>query len=149
MTQTRLLGFHSKVTWDDKSDSKMGSRVTFKPILGHFGVGLPEPLLGHFNSFCVSRKSSLRAQKLKKFKIALQDWNFQARLKISSEPPAKPPFSVGNSEGQHWKFQARLKFSSEIENFKRDWNVSIFGPSGLGARPMHTSGWRLHIFMLG
>ena len=37
-----------------KNDSKMGSRVTFESILGHFGVGLPESLLGHFNSFCVS-----------------------------------------------------------------------------------------------
>ena len=32
----------------------MGSRVTFESILGHFGVGLPESLLNHFNSFCVS-----------------------------------------------------------------------------------------------
>ena len=32
----------------DKSDSKMGSGVTFEPILGHFGVGLPESLLNHF-----------------------------------------------------------------------------------------------------
>ena len=32
----------------------MGSGVTFESLLGHFGVGLPESLLGHFNSFWVS-----------------------------------------------------------------------------------------------
>ena len=31
-----------------KSDSKMGSEVTFESLLGHFGVGLPESLLSHF-----------------------------------------------------------------------------------------------------
>ena len=43
---------------------------------------------------------SLRAQRLKKFKISLQDWDFQARLKISSEPPTKALLFVGNSEGR-------------------------------------------------
>ena len=42
---------------------------------------------------------TLRAQRLKKIKITLRDSNFQARLKISSEPTTKPLFSVGNSEG--------------------------------------------------
>ena len=32
----------------------MGFGVTFESILGHFGVSLPESLLGHFNSFWVS-----------------------------------------------------------------------------------------------
>ena len=67
------------------------------------------------------------------WKIALRDWNFQASLKISSEPSTKPLFSVGNSEGQHWTFQAGLKFSSEIEFFKREWFFSRFGPLGNGA----------------
>ena len=75
-------------------------------------------------------RTSLRAQRLKNFKIALRDWNFQSRLKISSEPPSKPLFSVGNSEGQDWNFQSRLKISSEIEIFNRDWFSSIFGPLG-------------------
>ena len=59
---------------------------------------------------------TLRAQRLKKIKIALRDWNFQSRLKISSEPPSKPPFFVGNPGAPG------LKFSIEIEIFKRDWN---------------------------
>ena len=32
----------------------MGSGDTFASILGHFGVGLPESLVGHFNSFWAS-----------------------------------------------------------------------------------------------
>ena len=48
---------------------------------------------------------------------------------------------MGNSGGQDWKFQARLKFSSEIENFKRSWIFSRFGP--LGARtPFCAILWR-------
>ena len=53
-----------------------------------------------------------------------RSWNFQARLKISSEPPTKPLFFEGNSEDQDWNFQTRLKFqarfniSGEIEFFK-------------------------------
>ena len=35
--------------------------------------------------------ATLRAQRLKKFEIALRDCNFQARLKNSSEPPACTP----------------------------------------------------------
>ena len=81
--------------------------------------------------------------------IALRDCNFQARLKRmtfsskienSSEPPTKPLFFVGISQGQDWTFQARLKFSSEIENFKRKLEIfkrsseidlfSRFGPPG-------------------
>ena len=86
---------------------------------------------------------------VKKFKIALRDWNFQARLKrmtFSSEienfkrATHQTPSFVGNSEGRDWKIQARLKFSSEIENFKRKLEIfkrsseidyfSRFGPSG-------------------
>ena len=72
--------------------------------------------------------TSQRAQILKNFKIALRDWNFQARLKrmtFSSEienfkrATHQTPIFVGNSEGRDWKIQARLKFSSEIANFKR------------------------------
>ena len=67
----------------------------------------------------VGKSQTLRAQRLKKFKIALRDWNFQSRLKISSEPPSKPlVFFVGNSESQDWNFQSRLKISSEIEFFQ-------------------------------
>ena len=78
----------------------------------------------------IRRNSPLRAQRLKKIKIALRDWNFQSRLKFSSEPPSHPLLFVGNSEGQDWKFQSRLKISSEIEIFNRDWIFSIFGPLG-------------------
>ena len=31
--------------YDSNTDSKMASRVTFEPIFGHFGIGLPELLL--------------------------------------------------------------------------------------------------------
>ena len=48
-------------------------------------------------------------------KIALRDWTFQARLKISSEPPTTTLFMVGNSEARDWKI------SSEIKVFKWDW----------------------------
>ena len=49
---------------------------------------------------------------------------------ISISTPSKPLFFVGNSEGEDWNFQSRLKFSSEIEIFNRDWIFSIFGPLG-------------------
>ena len=60
--------------------------------------------------------NSLRAQRLKNFKIALPDWKFQARLKISISTPSKPYFFCG----EFWR--SGLKISIEIENFKRDWN---------------------------
>ena len=96
---------------------------------------------------------SLRAQRLKTFKIALQDWNFQARLKISSEPPTKPhflwgilkveieifkrdwnfkraahqtPFFVGNSEGRDWNAQARLKFQAWLPFVFNLWALRLF-----------------------
>ena len=50
-----------------------------------------------------------KAQRLNKFKI----------------------LNVGNAEGQDWNFQARLKLSSEIEIINRDWIFSIFGPFGV------------------
>ena len=61
---------------------------------------------------------TLRAQRLKKIKIALRDWNFQSRLKFSSEPPTKPLFFVGILKVRDWKFQSRLKFSIEIDFFQ-------------------------------
>ena len=78
---------------------------------------------------------TLRAQRLKIFKITLRDWNFQSRLKFSSEPPSKPLFLWGNSEGRDWKFQSRLNISSEIEMFNRDWIFPIsIGPLGKQAK---------------
>ena len=47
-------------------------------------------------------------ERLKKFKIALRDWNFQARLKNPSELPTKPFFLWGTL------------LQVEIEIFKRD-----------------------------
>ena len=61
-----------------------------------------------------------RTQRLKKYKIALRDWNFQAGVKFSSEPPTKTPILVGIIGGQDLNihaglnFQARLRISSEI-----------------------------------
>ena len=66
---------------------------------------------------CFWSSQTLRAQRLKIFKIALRDWKFQARLKISSEPPTKPLFVLGNSEA------SGLNFSCEIEACKRDWKL--------------------------
>ena len=62
---------------------------------------------------------ALRAQRLKNFKIALRDWNFQARSIFSSEPPTKALFFGGGI--LHCK--SRLKFSNEIEIFNRDWKT--------------------------
>ena len=74
-------------------------------------------------NFSSESVSSLRAQRLTKFKIALRDWNLQARLNISSEPPTKPLFL--------W-----VILKVKIEFFKRDWKCqarlifSIFGRLG-------------------
>ena len=87
--------------------------------------------LRFFFAFAFVIQQTLRAQRLKKFKITLRDWKFQSRLKFTSEPPSKPLLFVGNSEGP------RLKISCEIEIFNRDWKFqsrmkffSIFGPLG-------------------
>ena len=117
----RLFGFYIRhllkrhLTLSDWISRFWGTPI-FRPKIPKFG--LPQ--------------MALRAQRFKKFKIALRDWNFQSRLKISSEPPSKPLLFVGNSQGQDWKFQSRLKISSEIEIFNRDWIFSIFGPLGGG-----------------
>ena len=68
------------------------------------GFSPPRPPL--FEIWGIAAIISLRAQRLKKFKIALRDWNFQSRFY----------FFCGefNSEG------LGLKISSEIENFNRD-----------------------------
>ena len=83
-----------------------------------------ESLLGHFHSFWVFVEFP-KGPKIENFS---RSWKFQARLKISSEPPTKPPFLWGNSEGQDWNVQgqdwnvqARLKISSEIEFFQSHW----------------------------
>ena len=55
---------------------------------------------------------------------------FSNEIEIFKRAPTKPLFLVGHSEGQDWNFQARLNFSSEIENSKRDFIFSIFGPLG-------------------
>ena len=74
----------------------------------------------------------------KKIKIL----KFQARLRISSEPPTKPLFCVGGGGG-FWrsrlrKFQTRLRISSEIENFKRDWK-SLRAKGALISEPRHST----------
>ena len=66
---------------------------------------------------------ALRAQRLKKLKIALRDWNFQARMKISiPDRPPNPFFYCGNSGRQDWKFQdVKIEvFKRKLETFKRD-----------------------------
>ena len=88
---------------------------------------------------------SLRAQRLKKFKIALWDWNFQARLKVSSEPPTKPRFLWGilqvgiENFKRDWKFQAslisfkiRALWVSETPN-RREFKGNRIGATGLRA----------------
>ena len=79
-------------------------------------------------------QNALRAQRLKKFKIAPRDWNFQSRLKFSSEPPANPLIFVGNSEGPGLKISIEIDFfNRDWKNYNRDWFFSIFGPLGWGA----------------
>ena len=87
------------------------------------------------------RHSALTAQSLKKFKIALLDWNFQVRLKISSEPPTKPLFFLGGGGGilkvkieffkRDWKFQARL-------NFFNLWALRVGTPPGFETPRLET-----------
>ena len=61
---------------------------------------------------------ALRVQRLKKqVKIPLQDWKFQARLRISSEPPTKALFFVGLRAkiwGRRW---AQKNLISRIRRF--------------------------------
>ena len=108
---------HTPIFGDTLSDTPMGTSGLKGPKTPVGGRRVLNPWIsGPLRDSWVS----LRAQILKNFKI----------LKFSSAPPTKPLFFVGNSGGQDWKFQARLKFSSEIENFKRSWNFSRFGPLG-------------------
>ena len=107
-------------------------------------------------SYCVTIARLLlpqRAQILKNFKIALRDWNFQARLKrmtFSSEienfkrgHPPNPYFCGGILKvkieifKRDWSFQARLKISSENLKFssvQARLIFSRFGPSGFTPR---------------
>ena len=66
-----------------------------------------------------SWKNSRSPSGIEIFKRDWNEWHFQARLKISSEPPTKPLFLWAILKAGIEKFQARLKFSSENENFKR------------------------------
>ena len=72
------------------------------------GLGLSQkcaqsPLCEHsYCLLCFAALASPKGPKIEKFKIALRDWNFQARLHISSEPPTKPYFLWG-------KFQAEIE----------------------------------------
>ena len=85
---------------------------------------------------------ALGAQLFKMFKISLQDWNFQERMKISSEPPTKALFLWENSDSegprietnQSWEafnternLQSRMALSfqaplSPQKSKARDWN---------------------------
>ena len=106
--------------------STMALMGRFPSLMGRFPtlVGrFPDYVLrGRFTSWKSTGKQPIKKRGIKRFLI--RDWNFQARLKISSVPPTKPLFFVGNAGGRDWKFEARLKISSEIEFF------SIFGPLG-------------------
>ena len=65
-----------------------------------------------------------RAQRLKNFKISVQDWNFQAtnlRLKFSIE------IEGGNYQGRDWNFQAKSKTSIEIVNLKPGLKSQAYG----------------------
>ena len=81
------------------------------------------------------------------FKRPISDWNFQSRLKISSEPHSKAAF-CGELSRSGLRFSIEIeifnrdwKFQTWIENFKRmdwtfhainrDWIFSIAGPFGI------------------
>ena len=68
-----------------------------------------------------------KIEKIQDLEFFKRDWKFQA-----SHPP-KPYFLWEILKVRDWKFQSGLKISIGIENFKRDWFFSIFGP--LGERP--------------
>ena len=65
---------------------------------------------------------------------------FEHEIENFKRATHQTPIFARNSQGQDWNFQARLKFSSEIENFKRELEVfkrsseivffSRFWPSG-------------------
>ena len=57
---------------------------------------------------CGSSQFRQEPKDWKNCKVALRGWIFQARLKISSEPPTKPQFC-----GEFWR--------SRLKCFKRDW----------------------------
>ena len=75
-------------------------------------------------------KLTLRAQRLKKFKIL----KFSSEVDNFKRAAHQTPIFVGNSEGRDWKIQARLKFSSarlkiSIENgfFFNLWALGEWG----------------------
>ena len=87
-----------------------------------------------------SWKNSRSPSGIEIFKRDWNEWHFQARLKISSEPPTKPLFLWGilkvkiENFKRDWSFQAKTwNFQAKTWNFqafKRDWFFSRFGPSG-------------------
>ena len=79
---------------------------------------------------------TLRAQRLTKIKIALRDWNFQARSEIENfkRTAHEPPYVLwGVMAKRDWTFQARLNI------FKRDWffkSMVFFSGKGDNLRQM-------------
>ena len=61
------------------------------------------------------KKSRFRSG-IETFKRPISDWNFQSRLKFSTEIENRAPV-VGNYQGRDWNFQSRWKLSIEIEIF--------------------------------
>ena len=60
------------------------------------------------------RPYALRAQRLKNVKIL----KFSSEISNFKRATHQTPIFCGNSEGQDWNFQARLKISSEIDFFQ-------------------------------
>ena len=82
-------------------EKRSGMKRTEMDRIGHFASSMGWGVGGVVGMGGLSGKkkiTTLRAQRLKKIKISLRvDGPFQARLKISSEPPTKAHFACGNS----------------------------------------------------
>ena len=109
---------------DSESRTKRFIRVRFESRVSKVALSIHRMRL---LIFCVSRcgisgnPKGPKIEKIQDLEIFKRHWNFQV-----CHPP-NPYFC-----GEFWR--SGLKISSEIENFKRDWFFSRFGPLG-NSRP--------------
>ena len=102
---------------------------------------------GKLGTFLESLPKGLKSWKNPGFEHEIEifkrwnEWHFQARLKISSEPSTKPPFLWGNLKvkiehfKRDWSFQRDWKFQAEARKFQAfKWDCFIFKIRALWVR---------------
>ena len=103
----RCQGKSHKNCWTCPFQNQFSDNVGVDSICGTRNLLRHLEEKGYDLSIILVGSRTLRAQRLKNIKIALRDWNFQARLKMSSEPPAKPLLC-----GEFWRLSLKMSIDA-------------------------------------